>query len=413
MKAGIISIGDELLIGQVVNTNASWIASELYDIGIDTSCIITISDNSDSIKKTIKSFLDNYDLLIITGGLGPTNDDITKKTLSIFFNRQLVFDKESYNRIESFFKQRGLEVTELNKKQAEILEGCEVIPNCCGTASGIWIDYKGKKIISMPGVPFEMKEMMKNFVLPKLEKLNKTKTFKKTILVSGIGESFLADKIKKWELELPDKIKLAYLPQPGIVRLRLSTYGKKNENIEQSVLVEVEKLKKIIPEFIYGFDNDNLPNLVSSLLLKKSKTLSLAESCTGGYISHLFTSIPGSSKFYKGGIVAYSNDVKINFLDVKPETLEKFGAVSEQTVSEMALGSIKKLHTDFSIAVSGIAGPDGGSVEKPVGTTWIAVAYNNYVVAEKFLLGEERSRNITKAAINAINMLRKLLISKC
>jgi len=413
MIAQIISIGDELLIGQVVNTNASWIASELYELGIEVSSIITISDNSNSIIKAIKSTLGSSDIIIITGGLGPTNDDITKKTLSDFFELPLVFDKKTYNRIESFFKQRGLEVTELNKLQAEVLFGCTVVPNHCGTASGMWIENNGKYIIALPGVPFEMQAMMKNNILPKLSGINETKTFKKTVLICGIGESFLADKIKKWELSLPEKIKLAYLPQPGIIRLRLSTKGVKNENIESSVLKEIEKLNKIIPEYIFGYDNDNITEIVAKLLIEKGKSLSVAESCTGGYISHLFTLIPGSSKYFKGGIIAYSNELKLNSLGVCSETIEKYGAVSEQTVVEMAFGAIKKFNTDFAIAVSGIAGPDGGTADKPVGTIWVAVIYKDIIVTQKFLHGEERSRNISKAALSAINILRKLLIEKC
>jgi nicotinamide-nucleotide amidase len=413
MNAELISIGDELLIGQVINTNASWIAAELYDSGINVSKITTISDNYASIINTLDSSIENSEIIIITGGLGPTNDDITKKTLSDYFKVPLVFDNDTYKRIETFFKQRGLGVTELNRKQAEVLDGCLVIPNFSGTASGMWFEYNGKIIISLPGVPFEMKAMMKDFVIPEIKKKIKIKNLKKTVLVCGIGESFLAEKIKDWENNLPENIKLAYLPQPGIIRLRLSITGSKNDNIESYVLSEVEKLKKIIPEYIFGYDDETLAENVANMLINNRKTLSIAESCTGGYLSHMFTSIPGSSKHFKGGIVAYSNEIKMKFLDVSPETLSKNGAVSEQTVIEMAKGSLKKFETDFSIAVSGIAGPDGGSDEKPVGTIWVAVADKNKVITEKFLHGEDRGRNIIKASISAINILRKLLIENC
>ncbi|MFZ4401572.1 MAG: competence/damage-inducible protein A [Bacteroidales bacterium] len=413
MNAEIISIGDELLIGQVINTNASWMATQLNLIGIDIVQITTISDKKYAILESIDNAFKNADIILMTGGLGPTNDDITKLCLCEYFNSQLKFDEKTYQRIEKLFAQRGFAVTELNRQQAEVPDKCIVIPNFNGTASGMWFDDKGKILISMPGVPFEMKSMITDFVIPKLKDLSEIEIFHKTIHIQGIGESFLADLIKDWEDQLANYIKLAYLPQPGLIRLRLTAKGSKIVDLENQVLIEVEKLKNIIPEMIFGYDDDSLEEVVGKLLLLNNKTVATAESCTGGYLSHLITSVPGSSSYYKGSVIAYSNEVKMSILGVTSSCLEKYGAVSKETVTEMAKATIKLLHTDFAIAVSGIAGPDGGSVEKPVGTIWIAVASENNVIAEKYLHGEDRGRNIRKSALSALMLLRKLIQLEC
>ncbi|NVN95383.1 MAG: competence/damage-inducible protein A [Bacteroidetes bacterium] len=413
MVAEIISIGDELLIGQVINTNASWMATQLNLIGIDVVQITVISDNKEAIKTSIDNAFKRADIIMMTGGLGPTNDDITKICLCEYFDSKLVFDESTYLRIEKLFAQRGFDVTALNRQQAEVPDKCKVIPNNNGTASGMWFEKNGKILISMPGVPFEMKTMVTNYIILQLKILNKVVIFHKTIHIQGIGESFLADLIKDWENQLPNNIKLAYLPQPGLIRLRLSAKGKTTDKLDVQVFTEIEKLRKIIPDLIFGYDDDTLEEVVGKLLTTKNMTVSTAESCTGGYLSHLITTIPGSSAYYKGSIIAYSNEVKMQILGVSDETLEKHGAVSNQTVKEMAVGVRNLLKTDYAIAVSGIAGPDGGSDEKPVGTIWIAVADKNGVVAEKFLHGEDRTRNIRKAALSALMLLRKVILQEC
>jgi nicotinamide-nucleotide amidase len=413
MKAEIISIGDELLIGQVINTNSSWMATQLNLIGIDIVQITVISDKKKAILQSIENAFNRADLVLMTGGLGPTNDDITKLCICEFYDSKLIFDETSYQRIKKLFAQRGFAVTELNRQQAEVPDKCEVIPNFNGTASGMWFKEKGKILISMPGVPFEMKSMMIDFVIPRLRDMSKVKLYHKTVHIQGIGESFLADLIKDWENALPKNIKLAYLPQPGLIRLRLSASGNIEDKLEIEVNAQIEKLKIIIPDLIFGYDEDLLEAVISKLLIPQHKTLATAESCTGGYLSHLITSIAGSSAYYKGSIIAYSNEVKTKILGVNTETLNQYGAVSKECVIEMATNVRQLLQTDYSIAVSGIAGPDGGSEEKPVGTIWIAVASEKAVMAEKYLHGEDRGRNIRKSALSALMLLRKLIQQQC
>ena len=409
MKAEIISIGDELLIGQVINTNASWMATQLNMIGIDVVQISVISDQKQPIKQSIDQAFQRADVILMTGGLGPTNDDITKFTLCEYYDSQLIFDEASYQRISQLFAQRGFDVTELNRQQAELPDKCTVIPNVNGTASGMWFEKEGKILVSMPGVPFEMKSMMSNDVIPRLKKMCKEVIIHKTIHIQGIGESFLADLIKDWENQLPSHVKLAYLPQPGLVRLRLSAKGEIEDQLKNELDHEVVKLNKLIPDLIFGYDEDSLEEIIGRLLTAQHKTLATAESCTGGYLSHLVTSVSGSSAYYKGSVIAYSNDVKMEILGVSSATLEKYGAVSEQTVTEMAVGVRNLLHTDYSIAVSGIAGPEGGTDDKPVGTIWIAVVSEKGILHKKFLHGEDRGRNIRKAALSALMMLRKAI----
>ncbi len=412
MIAEIISIGDELLIGQVVNTNASWIAEQLNLAGIEVQQITTISDKREHILKILaRSFL-RSDIILITGGLGPTKDDITKQTLCEFFNTSLVFNNEAYEQIRELFKARGFNVTELNRQQAELPANCIPLKNKNGTAPGMWFNKDGKIFVSMPGVPFEMKPMITGQVIPKLRKFYKTGfILHKTILTQGIGESFLTEIIADWEKNLPENFSLAYLPQPGIVRLRITAKGNNKEKLKQEINSFSGKLQEIIPDLIFGYEEDTLEEIIGKLLIEKNQTLSTAESCTGGYISHLITSVPGSSNYYTGSVIAYSNKIKENLLEVKNKTLFDNGAVSKQVVTEMALGVQKKFETDYAIATSGIAGPDGGTEKKPVGTTWIAIATPcKKVIAKKYLFGEHRGRNIRKAALTALNMLRKELI---
>jgi nicotinamide-nucleotide amidase len=407
MKAEIISIGDELLIGQVVNTNASWMAEQLNMAGITVSCILAISDQKEQILETLKITSKRSDILLLTGGLGPTKDDITKKTLCEFYDSKLVFNEDVFEDVKSIFGKRGFVVSEVNKMQAEVPNNCTPIRNKNGTAPGMWFEKDNTILVSMPGVPFEMKAMMEGFIIPELiKRFRLPSLLNKTVLTHGVGESSLAAIIEDWENGLPDNIKLAYLPQPGIVRLRLSGKGDDRAVLQNQIDGEVSKLHQLIPNLIFGYNKDTMEEVVGDLLRKTNKTLATAESCTGGYIAHLITSVPGSSDYFEGSIVSYSNSVKEKTLEVSTENLEKFGAVSEQVVLEMARGVQKKLNTGYAIATSGIAGPSGGTDEKPVGTTWIAIATPEKIFAKRFHFGEHRGRNIRRAALAALNMLR-------
>jgi nicotinamide-nucleotide amidase len=323
----------------------------------------------------------------------------------------LLFDEEAYKDVEKFFSDRNLEVNEFNRQQAMLPENAINFPNSMGTARGMWFTKDGKHLFSLPGVPYEMKAIMQQSVLPELKKLSGLQfIFHKTIMTTGIGEAFLAEKIHTWETELPSFIKLAYLPSPGLVRLRLSAKGSHPEIVQNAVMQKVEELEKIIPEYIYGFDDEPLEKVVGDILKQKEKTLCTAESCTGGYISHLITSIPGSSDYFKGGVVAYSNEIKAEILQVDENLLKEYGAVSQQVVEAMAINARRLLQSDFSIAVSGIAGPDGGTPQKPVGYVWIAVADAQTCKSEVFHFGNQRMQNIQRTALSALNLIRLMLI---
>ncbi len=415
MIAEIISIGDELLVGQVVNTNATWIARQLNEIGIPVVQISAIADDAATIKTALDEAFSRADVILVTGGLGPTKDDITKHTLCEYFNTSLVFHQPSFENIERLFTLRNARVIDVNRRQAEIPANCTPFINQYGTAPGMWFEKDNKVLVSMPGVPFEMEAMMEKDVLPRLAGgFNDRIVVHKTIQTQGIGESALADLIEDWENNLPGNMKLAYLPQPGIVRLRLTAYGDSKEKTLQEVEQQVALLQKLIPDLIFGYGNDTLEEVVGRLLKEKHLTLCTAESCTGGYLSHLVTSVPGSSDYYTGSVIAYSNRVKQEMLGVSGQTLEKHGAVSEEVVREMAEGARARFNTDFAVSISGIAGPDGGTIEKPVGTVWIAVASSKRTVARKFSFGEHRGRNIRRAALAGLNMLRmELMVIEC
>lgn len=412
MISEIITIGDELLVGQVVNTNAAWMAQQLHLAGIGVSRIVAVGDTAQEITAALNEAMARADVILMTGGLGPTKDDITKTTLCRFFNTRLVFHEPTYLKIKQFFDARGYQVTERNRLQAEIPEACTPVPNDAGTAAGMWFEHHGKVIVSMPGVPFEMQAMMENHILPKLAaQENGSIVVHRTVLTYGIGESFLNDMIAEWEDNLPENIKLAYLPQPGIVRLRLTGSGNVRQQVVDQISDRIQALQKLIPEAIFGYDNETMEEVTGRLLMQKKKTVSTAESCTGGYLAHLITSIPGSSEYYPGSIIAYANSMKQELLGVKAETLEKFGAVSEETVTEMASGARWRFNTDYALAISGIAGPDGGTADKPVGTVWIALAHPDGTETKKFMFGEHRGRNIRRSALAALNMLRLHLLS--
>ena len=411
MTAKIISIGDELLIGQVVNTNAAWLAEQLNLIGIKVDEILAISDNGEEIERAVKSAISRHDLVITTGGLGPTKDDITKQCLARIFDAKMVLNEKILANNTAFFKARGYELTEINRKQAEVPDCCEVIENTCGTAPCMWFSTpNGGILISLPGVPYEMKTIVERDLLPRLKTLNSGQIIiHKTIMTHGLGESFLSERIAFWEDALPSNFKLAYLPKPGILRLRLSAFGSDENALNAEMTKQLDELHKLIPELIYGYDNESLESVVFRLLKEKKQTLSVAESCTGGYIAHRITLMPGSSEIFNGSVVVYAYEAKQNLLDVTLQTLEKYGAVSEPCVIEMAEGCKKLFHTDYAIAVSGIAGPGGATDEKPVGTVWIAVATPEKVVTQKFSYGDNRERNIVRACLSALDLLRKQL----
>jgi len=411
MIASIISIGDELLIGQTVNTNASFIASELNNAGIPVKSVYTIADSREDILYALQQASQQASLILITGGLGPTNDDITKNALCEYFHSKLVLHQPSLKNIQELFYKRGAIVTGVNRNQALIPHNCNPIKNSMGTAPGMWFQKDKKHFISMPGVPFEMKAMMTDEIIPALIKLSISKPIvHKTLLTTGIGESALAELISEWENNLPSTIKLAYLPEPGIVKLRLSCYDAADAKTKRMIDTQVKKIKRLIPDLIFGVENDTLQSVTGKMLLKKNATLSTAESCTGGLIAHLITSVPGSSKYYKGSVIAYDNAIKTKILGINAKLIKKHGAVSEEVVRAMAVGAQKLLKTDYALATSGIAGPDGGTPEKPVGTVWIALATPEKVIAEKLMLGNDRGRNIQRASLAALNLLRKQLL---
>ena len=406
MQAEIITIGDEILIGQVVDTNSAWMAKELNKIGIDVSRINSISDQKNDIINSLEESFKRVSLVLMTGGLGPTNDDITKKTLSDYFGMKLVQDDKLYLKIQERLSRYGIPMNHFNVEQALVPDQARIIDNNFGSAPCMWFERDGKVVISMPGVPFEMKGIMENGVLNALRTCYSTPAIvHRTIMTQGIGESLLAEMLEDWEGNLPKGMKLAYLPSPGQVRLRLSVTGENKEDLELAINKQVELLEKIIPENIFGFDDTPMEESVAKLLKEKGLTMGTAESCTGGYIAHLITSHSGSSEYFKGSIVSYCNEIKEKVLGVNVEDLNNFGAVSQQVVEQMAIGARKALNVDYALATSGIAGPDGGTEEKPVGTVWIALASKSKVISQKLSLYKVRERNIRVAALKVLNLL--------
>lgn len=410
MRVEVITIGDEILIGQIVDTNSAWMAQKLNDIGAKVERITTISDGLDDIISALHDAQDRADVVLITGGLGPTKDDVTKKALAKYFDCGFTFYPQIAEHIAKLFARFGKEMSELNRLQAELPNACQPLQNNQGTAPGMWFEKRKTVFVSMPGVPYEMKGIMREHVLPRLkEKFSLQTILHRTILTMGMGESWLSERIADWEDALPEGIKLAYLPSPGRVRLRLSAIGNDEHRVSETLEAEVQKLVLLIPELVYGFDDDTIELVVGEQLKRMGKTLSTAESCTGGLIAHKITSISGSSDYYLGSVVSYANEVKMEALGVSEESLKSFGAVSEEVVRQMAEGARRVLKTDYAIATSGIAGPTGGTEEKPVGTVWIAVATPNDTVAKKYQFGHNRERNIEMSANTALNMLRKQL----
>jgi nicotinamide-nucleotide amidase len=409
LNAELITIGDEILIGQVVDTNSAYLAAELNKLGISVIQITSVADTRDAIIKAFNEAASRAELILSTGGLGPTSDDITKPALADYFGSKLVTVPAVLEQIESLLASRNVVMNERNKKQAELPDNCEILHNSAGTAQGMWFKKEERVFIALPGVPYEMKAIFREEIEPRLRQRFTLPIIRHTtVLTQGVPESELANIIYDWENGLPGNIKLAYLPSPGLLRLRLT--GKTTgdaEALKVAMDAEVEKLKSIIGKHIFGYNDDKLEVIIGKLLKENNLSLSLSESCTGGMISLLITSVPGSSAYYKGGIVAYSNDVKTSDLNVSPYTLLINGAVSQPVVEQMAEGVRNRYQSDFAIAVSGIAGPSGGTPEKPVGTTWIAVASKKRIVSRVHNFGEERGRNMQKAAIAALFMLRE------
>ncbi len=410
VMAEVITIGDEILYGQITDTNTQWISAELDKVGIRTVRKSSVGDREDRILEILREAESRADVILMTGGLGPTKDDITKKTLAKYFGSQLVINEEALRDVAEIFSRRGFELTELNRQQAALPDNATFISNKVGTAPGMWFEKDGKVFVSMPGVPHEMKWLMENAILQKLQRHFSTPViYHRMIKTVGIGESFLADKIEEWEDSLPPHIRLAYLPGMGQVKLRLTATGDRLAVLEGEVQAQIDRLLQIVPEYVYGYDKDELETVVGRMLLERGMTLAVAESCTGGYLGHAITRIPGSSRYFTGGIIAYDNRVKVEQLNVSPETLEKFGAVSEQTVREMAENVRKKLNTSIGVATSGVAGPDGGTEEKPVGTVWMACADGTNTFAKKLQLFKDREINIKFASLWVLNAIRQNL----
>ena len=413
MKCEVISIGDELLIGQTINTNASWIGEQLNNFGFTIAHGAIISDNKNDIILALNNASNRSDIIIITGGLGPTNDDITKHTLTEYFNTSLERNKDIEKNIVAYFKSVNRPILKSNLDQALLPLSCEVLSNSRGTASGMWFEKDNIIYISLPGVPYEMKGIMQEHVFPKLltKMGGETVVVNKTIRTHGMGESFLAEIIKSWEDKLEiNNIKLAYLPSPGIVKLRLSVIGLDKLILERKLKETIDELKALIPDQIYGYGNATMEGVVGKLLKERNLTIATAESCTGGSVAKMLTSVSGSSSYFNGAIVSYNNQSKVDLLNVDFKDIDDYGAVSQQVVEQMAEGVRNKLHTDYGISTSGIAGPSGGTKEKPVGTVWIAVASKNRIVSKKIKLGYNRERNMHVSSISVLNLLRLELL---
>jgi nicotinamide-nucleotide amidase len=410
MYAEIITIGDEILIGQIVDSNSAWIAQQLNEIGIEIKQISSVSDKLEEIKEALSLASRRADVILVTGGLGPTNDDLTREALASYFHSKTHLDPKTLAHIEKLFANRGKSLLDVNIKQAEVLDIAEVLFNEAGTAPGMYIKSKGKHFFIMPGVPFEMRYLMENEVIPRLQEFpSRDVLIHKSILTAGIGESSLALQIAPIEKSLPSYMHLAYLPSFSEVRLRINAKGKNKTELIEKVNHFIELIKNEVPDNWFAEDDGTLEEALLNYLIQHKLRLSTAESCTGGRIANLLTSIAGSSNAYDGGVVAYSNALKVALLDVQQSILDKFGAVSEPTVIAMAEGAKKKFQTDYAIATSGIAGPGGGTVDKPIGTVWIAIAGKTKTVTKQFHFDAMRIKTIERASKSALILLFKLL----
>jgi nicotinamide-nucleotide amidase len=413
MEADLITIGDEILIGQIVDTNSAWMAQKLNDEGINIRQITSISDQPEHIITSLNESGSKASIVLVTGGLGPTKDDRTKSALCTFFDTQLVENKEVLDNIIQLLSPRGVVINALNREQAHVPASATILANKLGTAPGLWFNHDGTIFIFMPGVPFEMKYIMEQEVLPRIKKLFHTSTIlHRTVLTHGLAESMLAEQIADWEDHLPECISLAYLPSPQNVRLRLSARGENKQFLQKLLDDKIKELGEIIPEFIFGYEEETLAGNIGKTLINRGLTVSVAESCTGGNIAHLFTSNPGSSAYFKGGIVAYSNEVKVKILGIDQKIIDQKGAVNKEVVEAMAVACRQILGTNYSVSTSGIAGPEGGTPARPVGTVWIAVAGPGSVVSKVYNFANNRERNIIRSSQTALNMLRLELLKK-
>ncbi len=415
-SASIITIGDELLIGQVIDTNSAWMAQELNKAGIWVKRRVAVGDSWNEIWQALDEESKHADIILITGGLGPTADDITKPLLCEYFGGKLVVDEKVLAHVKYLFEKvfkRTAPFLDRNLKQAEVPDVCTVLHNARGTAPGMWFQKEGKVYVSMPGVPHEMKGIMTDLVLPRLQAHFKMSAIvSRTLLTFGIGESFLAERIKDFEEALPAHIKLAYLPNYGMVRLRLTGTADKKETIEPEVQAQFELLVKQLPDVLVTDKDEPMEAVIARLLLAKNKTMATAESCTGGYIAHRITAHAGSSAYFKGSIVSYANEVKESLLAVPHACFETAGAVSEEVVKGMVKGVLQQIKADYAIAVSGIMGPGGATPEKPVGMVWVAAGSREKITAQLFNFRFDRARNIEITAMNALNLLRKFILDE-
>lgn len=410
MIVSILSIGDELLIGQTINTNAAWLGKELSLIGARIQQVLTISDDEQIIRKAIDE--STADLCIVTGGLGPTKDDRTKKVLAAYFDMPLVEDKETLNHIADFFARRNRPMLQVNIDQALLPKGCEILPNRLGTAAGMWFKANGKSVISLPGVPYEMKGIFQEEILPRLQKNYKLNAlYHQTIITHGMGESFLAERIGAWETSLEDaKLSLAYLPSPGIVKLRIGSH--KGTVDKELIENKISELKTLIPELIVGYGEDTLSTVVAELLSKKQKTVGTVESCTAGSLASSIVGNSGSSHFFRGSLLTYQTSMKTSLLGIEPAYIELYDVVSEQVVKRMAEAGKERLGVDYCLSTTGIMGPTSGDSKHPVGTVWIGLATSKGTHAKKFHFGDNRLRNIEMSTLAALNLLRLALLQE-
>ena len=415
MKAQIITVGDEILIGQIIDTNSAFISKELIKIGIEVTKIVSIGDFKEEILSSLKQAQGIYDIVIITGGLGPTNDDVTKDAFCDFFDDKLVHNPEILNHIEKLFEKFvDNPINELNRAQAFLPSKAKLIPNLYGTAAGMSIKDNNTLFISLPGVPFEMKAMITNFIIPQIKKDYKCPIIiHKTLITYGKGESFIAKKLKDFESNIPANFKLAYLPNLGRVRLRLSAKGDEKYNLEEMMDSLISELYKILGKIIIGYETLNpIEKEIGKKLVKSNKTLSIAESLTGGLLSSRFTSLSGASYYFKGSVVAYSSSIKENILRVNPETIKKFSVVSSNVANEMALETKKILNSDYAISTTGNAGPTKGDSNKPIGKIFISIATPNDVKSFEFNFGKNREKNIHKTVNKALELLFSELLTR-
>lgn len=412
MKAALVIIGDEILNGSTLDTNSQYLAQVLDNQGILLLRKLTVRDRAPEITQALAQAAEVADLIITTGGLGPTNDDITKLTITKWLGDELVMNDTVLAHVESFFARRKRPMLDLNRHQALVPSMATVLHNELGTAPGLWCDWNGKVVVVLPGVPYEMKHIVENCLLPRLKGLAQDGLIQHRYLHTvGVGETVIANRIARIEDGLPSQIRLAYLPSPGIVKLRLTAQGVRGDDLGDDLLEFSRQIADNLGDMVYSTEaNDSLPKTIGRLLLKQGKRLGTAESCSSGYLAQMITQIPGSSAYYHGSLVTYSYELKERLLGVKHETLEKYGAVSQETIEEMALGGLRALDVDYVLATSGIAGPGGGLPNKPVGTVWIAVADKQGLWSKKFQFSADRARNIHLTAVMALDMLRRRIL---